>query len=91
MAHVYKAATAATPFMRDLATNKESVASLFYFNTGAWRSGEMREEAQDDGAVKDFVKGGRLSVATTPYGSSCSVRLMAALSCFLSELSSTVF
>jgi poly(3-hydroxybutyrate) depolymerase len=26
---------------------------------GAWRSGEMREEAQDDGAVKDFIKGGR--------------------------------
>jgi poly(hydroxyalkanoate) depolymerase family esterase len=26
---------------------------------GTWRSGEMREEAQADGIVKDFVKGGR--------------------------------
>ena len=45
VAHVYKAATAATPFMRDLATNKESVASLFYFNTGAWRSGGANSRA----------------------------------------------
>ncbi|TAJ90375.1 serine hydrolase domain-containing protein [Reyranella sp.] len=39
VAHVYKAADAVTPFMRDLATNKESIPALFYFNNGAWRSG----------------------------------------------------
>jgi poly(3-hydroxybutyrate) depolymerase len=26
---------------------------------GAWRGGELREEAQADGILKDFVKGGR--------------------------------
>jgi poly(hydroxyalkanoate) depolymerase family esterase len=26
---------------------------------GAWRSGEMREEKQDDSVIRDFVKGGR--------------------------------
>ncbi len=45
VAHVYKAADAVTPFMRDLATNKESVASLFYFNNGAWRSGGANTRA----------------------------------------------
>jgi len=45
VAHVYKAADAVTPFMRDLATNKESVAALFYFNTGAWRSGGANTRA----------------------------------------------
>jgi CubicO group peptidase (beta-lactamase class C family) len=43
--HVYKAADAVTPFMRDLATNKESVAALFYFNNGAWRSGGANTRA----------------------------------------------
>ena len=43
--HVYKAADAVTPFMRDLATNKESVAALFYFNNGAWRSGGANSRA----------------------------------------------
>ena len=27
-----------TPFMRDLATDKQSIASLFFFNVGAWRT-----------------------------------------------------
>jgi len=45
VAHVYKAADAVTPFMRDLATNKESVAALFYFNNGAWRSGGANTRA----------------------------------------------
>ncbi|MCC8432588.1 beta-lactamase family protein [Reyranella aquatilis] len=43
--HVYKAADAVTPFMRDLATNKQSVAALFYFNNGAWRSGGANSRA----------------------------------------------
>ena len=45
VAHVYKAADAVTPVMRDLATNKESVAALFYFNNGAWRSGGANTRA----------------------------------------------
>ena len=36
--HVYKAADAVTPFMRDLSTDKQSIASLFFFNVGAWRT-----------------------------------------------------
>ncbi len=43
--HVYKAADAVTPFMRDLATDKESIAALFYFNNGAWRSGGANSRA----------------------------------------------
>lgn len=45
VAHVYKAADAVTPFMRDLSTNKESVAALFYFNNGAWRTGGANTRA----------------------------------------------
>lgn len=45
VAHVYKAADAVTPFMRDLVTNKESIAALFYFNNGAWRSGGANTRA----------------------------------------------
>jgi CubicO group peptidase (beta-lactamase class C family) len=36
--YLYKAADAVTPFMRDLATDKQSIASLFFFNVGAWRT-----------------------------------------------------
>lgn len=43
--HVYKAADAVTPFMRDLATNKESIPALFYFNNGNWRSGGANSRA----------------------------------------------
>lgn len=43
--HVYKAADAVTPFMRDLATSKESIPALFYFNNGAWRSGGANSRA----------------------------------------------
>jgi CubicO group peptidase (beta-lactamase class C family) len=43
--HVYKAADAVTPFMRDLGTNKESIPALFYFNNGAWRSGGANSRA----------------------------------------------
>jgi len=43
--HVYKPADAVTPFMRDLATNKQSIPALFYFNNGAWRSGGANTRA----------------------------------------------
>ncbi|MGZ5913148.1 MAG: serine hydrolase domain-containing protein [Reyranella sp.] len=36
--YVYKAADAVTPFMRDLGTDKQSIASLFFFNVGGWRT-----------------------------------------------------
>ena len=36
---IYKAEQAKTPFMIDLATKKDSAASLFFFNVGAWRTG----------------------------------------------------
>jgi CubicO group peptidase (beta-lactamase class C family) len=36
--YVYKAADAVTPFMRDLGTDKQSIAALFFFNVGAWRT-----------------------------------------------------
>jgi CubicO group peptidase (beta-lactamase class C family) len=35
--YVYKPAEVVTPFLRDLTTNRQSIASLFYFNTGIWR------------------------------------------------------
>jgi len=37
--YIYKVAEAKTPFMVDLAKNRESPASLFFFNVGAWRTG----------------------------------------------------
>ncbi len=37
--YLYKAGTAKTPFMIDLAKHPTSPASLFYFNVGAWRTG----------------------------------------------------
>lgn len=43
--HVYKAADAQTPFMRDLATDKQSIPALFYFNNGAWRLGGANTRA----------------------------------------------
>jgi CubicO group peptidase (beta-lactamase class C family) len=43
--HVYKAADAVTPFMRDLATDKQSIPALFYFNNGAWRTGGANTRA----------------------------------------------
>src|SRR6185437_9495383 len=36
--YIYKAGEAKTPFMVDLAKNRESPASLFFFNVGAWRT-----------------------------------------------------
>ncbi len=36
ISHVYKAGEPRTPFMADLG-NRDSIASLFYFNNGAWR------------------------------------------------------
>ena len=33
--YAYKPEQAVTPFLRDLATDKQSIASLFYFNVGA--------------------------------------------------------
>lgn len=43
--HAYKAADAVTPFMRDLAGNKQSIPALFYFNNGAWRLGGANTRA----------------------------------------------
>jgi CubicO group peptidase (beta-lactamase class C family) len=37
--YVYKANEAKTPFMIDLGTKRDSIASLFFFNVGAWRTG----------------------------------------------------
>ena len=42
---VYKPEQARTPFMIDLATRKESAASLFFFNVGAWRTGGANTRA----------------------------------------------
>ncbi len=45
IAHAYKPEDARTPFMRDLATDKQSIPALFYFNNGAWRSGGANSRA----------------------------------------------
>jgi CubicO group peptidase (beta-lactamase class C family) len=42
---IYKAEQAKTPFMIDLATKKDSPASLFFFNVGAWRTGGANTRA----------------------------------------------
>ena len=42
---IYKPEQARTPFMIDLATKKESPASLFFFNVGAWRTGGANTRA----------------------------------------------
>ena len=43
--YVYKANEAKTPFMIDLGTKRDSVASLFFFNVGAWRTGGANTRA----------------------------------------------
>jgi CubicO group peptidase (beta-lactamase class C family) len=43
--YVYKADEAKTPFMIDLTKNRESAASLFFFNVGAWRTGGANTRA----------------------------------------------
>ena len=43
--YIYKAGEAKTPFMTDLATQRESPASLFFFNVGAWRAGGANTRA----------------------------------------------
>ncbi|MEI7871334.1 MAG: serine hydrolase domain-containing protein [Alphaproteobacteria bacterium] len=43
--HVYKAEDMKTPFLLDLGTNKQSPASLFFFNVGAWRTGGANTRA----------------------------------------------
>ncbi len=45
LAYAYKAEDAKTPFMRDLATNKQSIPFLFYMNNGAWRAGGANSRA----------------------------------------------
>jgi CubicO group peptidase (beta-lactamase class C family) len=40
-----KSDDAKTPFLRDLATNKQSTPFLFYMNVGAWRSGGANTRA----------------------------------------------
>ncbi len=71
VAHVYKAADAVTPFMRDLATNKESVAALFYFNNGAWRSGGANTRAghaAEIGAANGITNARGLAGMYAPLG-----------------------
>jgi CubicO group peptidase (beta-lactamase class C family) len=43
--YVYKANEAKTPFMIDLGTKRDSIASLFFFNVGAWRTGGANTRA----------------------------------------------
>jgi CubicO group peptidase (beta-lactamase class C family) len=43
--HVYKAEDMKTPFLLDLGTNKQSPASLFFFNVVAWRTGGANTRA----------------------------------------------
>jgi CubicO group peptidase (beta-lactamase class C family) len=45
LAYAYKAEDAKTPFMRDLATNRQSIPFLFYMNSGAWRAGGANSRA----------------------------------------------
>jgi len=45
MAYSLKAEDARTPFLRDLATNKQSIPFLFYMNCGAWRAGGANSRA----------------------------------------------
>lgn len=42
--YIYKAGEK-TPFMTDLTTNPQSVAALFFFNVGAWRTGGANTRA----------------------------------------------
>jgi CubicO group peptidase (beta-lactamase class C family) len=45
VAYAYRPEEAITPFMRDLATNKQSIPFLFYMNNGAWRAGGANSRA----------------------------------------------
>jgi CubicO group peptidase (beta-lactamase class C family) len=45
MAYAYKAQDAKTPFMQDLATDKQSIPFLFFMNSGAWRAGGANSRA----------------------------------------------
>jgi CubicO group peptidase (beta-lactamase class C family) len=45
LAYSYKAEDTVTPFLRDLAGNKQSIAALFFFNVGAWRIGGANTRA----------------------------------------------
>ena len=63
--YIYKANEAKTPFMVDLAKNRESPASLFFFNVGALRGGQthcvvrLRSHDSDDALIHgpDLVPG----------------------------------
>jgi CubicO group peptidase (beta-lactamase class C family) len=39
MQYALRSEDAKTPFLRDLATNRQSIPALFYLNVGAWRAG----------------------------------------------------
>ena len=43
--HVYKAEDMKTPFLQDLATNRQSTAALFFFNIGAFMGGGANTRA----------------------------------------------
>jgi CubicO group peptidase (beta-lactamase class C family) len=45
MQHALKSEDAKTPFLRDLATDKQSIPFLFYMNVGAWRAGGANTRA----------------------------------------------
>jgi CubicO group peptidase (beta-lactamase class C family) len=45
VAYAYKPEEAVTPFMRDLATDRQSIPALFFFNSGAWRAGGANSRA----------------------------------------------
>jgi CubicO group peptidase (beta-lactamase class C family) len=45
MQYALKSEDAKTPFLRDLATNKQSIPFLFYMNVGAWRAGGANTRA----------------------------------------------
>ena len=43
--YAYRREEAVTPFMRDLATDKQSIPALFFFNCGAWTKGGANTRA----------------------------------------------
>lgn len=67
--YVYAAGEAKTPFMTALAKDPKSIASLFFFNTGSWRSGgaNSREgHAAEIGAANGITNGRGLAGMYAP-------------------------
>jgi CubicO group peptidase (beta-lactamase class C family) len=75
--YVYKAAETKTPFMVDLATNRTSPASLFFFNVGAWRTGgaNSREgHAAEIGAANGITNARGLAGLYAPLANGGTMR-----------------